>query len=354
MKAVVLKKNGELVLEDRNIDQPNNDECRIRIGYCGVCSSDIARGFEFGAYNYPLVMGHELSGTVELAGSECRKFKPGDRVGIFPLKPCFSCPSCIQENYAQCASYDYYGSRCDGGYGESLNVKEWNLVALPQDVELEDAALIEPLSVVVHGLKKVGLLEQEAKGQRVLIIGCGFLGLLAVQVLEMLESEVEVYVCDRNKFKLELAKEINAKSIHLENEAAWNTFLQEMPDSFDTVLEMTGFPDNIARTVELVSKRGEILLLGNVSGDVSLNKTLVSKILRKEVKIIGSWNSTYRPGKADDWLTSLELIRNGLKPSKLVTHWTSAEDTPVLLNSLAKHKARQTVFEHLKCMIRHD
>lgn len=353
MKALVLKGNKHLEIENRNLNLPRKDEYQIKVEYCGVCSSDIPRGFESGAYHYPLVMGHEFSGVVTKVGEKCQKYGVGDRVGVFPLKPCFNCSSCMKQRYAQCIDYDYYGSRCDGGYGDAINVKEWNLIPLPNDVNLRDAALLEPLAVVVHGLRKAGLLSQISEERRVLIIGCGFLSLLAVQVLKLLESKAEIHVCDRNEFKLGSARALEVEVAHLFDDARWKAYIDDAFDSFNVVIEMTGFPANLSRSIALAARHGSILLVGNAMGDLALEKAEISQILRKELNISGSWNSTFKSTDNDDWLESLELIRQGLKPSDLVTNWTSAEAAPAVLAAMARHKARTEVFNHVKSVIKH-
>ena len=83
----------------------------------------------------------------------------------------------------------------------------------------------------------------------------------------------------------------------------------------------------------------------------TLSKDLVSTVLRKELSIIGTWNSTYRPQKPDDWKKSLELIQNGVRPSELVTHWISLDELPDTLKRLYDHKRREKAFNSVKVMV---
>ena len=87
MKAVVLKKNKSLVVEDKQLDALNHKKCRIKIHNVGLCSSDIERSFRNGAYFYPLIMGHEISGEISEIGKKVDNFTIGDRVAVFPLLP---------------------------------------------------------------------------------------------------------------------------------------------------------------------------------------------------------------------------------------------------------------------------
>ena len=107
MKAVQLEANKHLKISEISIPKVNPDECLINIKVCGVCSSDIYRAFENGAYFYPLIMGHEISGQIIEIGEEIKNFKVGDSVSVFPLLPCFTCNSCKEKKYATCENYKY-------------------------------------------------------------------------------------------------------------------------------------------------------------------------------------------------------------------------------------------------------
>ena len=357
MRAAVLKANREIVLENRTIPLPQEDECTIQIAYAGVCSSDIFRGYEGGAYFYPLVMGHELAGEVVALGGLSQDIKVGQRVAIFPLKPCFKCPSCAASNYAQCHKYDYYGSRCDGGYSDFLNVKSWNLLPIPDGVSLKDAALTEPVSVVLHALKRAGLLSELSKieqTQKVAIIGAGFLGLLAVQILRHLHPGLEITIFDRNAFKLAIAKKVGSLTVTIAGSEDWLKYINQKTDLFDCVLEISGAPENFTHAVEIAKHSGKVLWMGNITGDLLIPKVLVSSILRKELQILGTWNSSYKSCKDDDWCDALELMRAGIRPSDLVTHWATLENVGEHISQMHAHKVLGQRFDHIKCMIAND
>ena len=104
------------------------NEIEISIVKAGICSSDVQRSMDNGAYNYPLIMGHELAGIISKIGNENEDdFSVGEKVSIFPLLPCFGCNFCSKKLYSLCLNYSYYGSRCNGGFAEKIIVKKWNL-----------------------------------------------------------------------------------------------------------------------------------------------------------------------------------------------------------------------------------
>jgi len=357
MRVAVLKANKKIVLENRPIPYLQEDESTVRISYAGVCSSDIFRGFDNGAYSYPLVMGHELAGEIVALGRPDQGLRIGQKVVIFPLKPCFKCQSCMSCNYSQCHQYDYYGSRCDGGYSDFLNVKNWNLLPIPDGVSLKDAALTEPMSVVLHSLERVGLLGKLStfkRDERVAIIGAGFLGLLAVKILRHRFPTLKITVFDRNFFKLEIAKKLGGIPEIIKEAEDWNCYLDKADNYFDYVLEISGAPENFSRSVELAKHSGKVIWMGNITNNLLIHKKIVSTILRKELQILGSWNSSYKSPEADNWVDALALMQDGIKPSHLVTHWASLENVAEYIARMHKHKILSERFEHIKCMIAND
>ena len=351
MKAVVLKSNKKLSFINKPLNDLENNHCRIKIQNVGLFSSDIQRSYGNGAYFYPLIMGHEISGEISEIGSNISNYSVGDRITVFPLLPCFNCEPCEREMYAQCYDYSYFGSRTDGGYAEYLDVPEWNILKLPEDVSFQDAALIEPLSVVVHALKRFGLVNAniEETPEKTIVIGAGFLGILAVQIIRSEFPDLELAIIDRNAFKLKIAEKYVDEKIQLNNGDEWLKFLDK--HSFHNVIEATGSPDSFRHTISLAAHGGNILWMGNITDELTLPKDLVSTVLRKELSILGTWNSIYRPQKPDDWKDSIEFIQNGVRPSELVSHWISLEELPDTLKKLYDHKVRKKAFDSVKVMV---
>jgi len=354
MKTAVLLENQNVKIEQQSLAPLAVDKCRVRIVNAGICSSDVERGFNKGAYFYPLIMGHELAGKIVETGKQVKGFKAGDRVVIFPLLPCFSCEACTREAYAQCHNYSYYGSRCHGGFAEYLDVNPWNILTLPDSVAFEDAAATEPLSVVIHALERTDLKNNLTKNPRVLIIGAGFLGLLMVQALRIRLPACDVTIIDHNKFKLDVATSYVNQTIALTSTAQWEKYLTTTKEKglFDVVVEATGTPEAFAHSIALAKHAGKVVWMGNITNDLTLSKTLTSSVLRKELTISGTWNSSYRPGKPDDWKEALNLIEQGVRPSQLVTHFVSLDEVPHTLEQLYNHKMGKTRFDCIKAMIR--
>ena len=141
MKACVLHNINDLKYEEVSMPVLNEGEVLLKIRASGICGSDIQRVFEKGTYHFPTIPGHEFAGEIVDAFEEKSKFLIGKKAAVFPLLPCFECSSCQIGEYAQCKNYNYYGSRCDGGFAEYLAVKVFNLVLLPDEVTFEEDAM---------------------------------------------------------------------------------------------------------------------------------------------------------------------------------------------------------------------
>ena len=155
MKAWVLHNINDLRYESVDKPQLSDQEVLVAVKAAGICGSDIPRIYQTGAHRHPLILGHEFSGVVEKIGAGVEPFWEGKRVGIFPLIPCGSCLPCSRQQYEMCRSYSYLGSRRDGGFAQYAVVPKENLISLPDGVTYEEAAMLEPMAVAVHAMRRI-------------------------------------------------------------------------------------------------------------------------------------------------------------------------------------------------------
>ena len=345
MKKLLLIKNKKLNLIETKIPKISSDECLIKVSFCGICSSDIPRIYEQQSYYYPIALGHEISGKVIKVGNKSKSFKIDDKVSVYPLIPCRKCEQCKQREYNKCKKYRYYGSRNDGGYSEYLNVKKWNLFKIQKKLDLRDAALLEPLSVCCHAInkviKKVGI--NYIKKKSILIIGSGFLGILIAQILKKEYNNSNITIIDKNLKKLKIAKKYS-KKIYLEKNIIKNNRLN---DYFNLVIETSGASSSFNSSIKFIKNNGVLLWMGNITENLNIPKKMVSSILRKEATILGSWNSNY-----EDWNFAQKLIKKGIKPSKLISHYVNLSEVPYITKRIYNHKIRKKKFNYLKTAIR--
>ena len=299
MKAASLFGIGDLRYIDMPLPKVEKDEVLVKIKCCGVCGSDIPRVFKKGTYHFPTVIGHEFSGIVEQDDSG---LLTGKKVAVFPLLPCFECESCKKKEYATCKNYDYYGSRRDGAMAEYIAVKRWNLIEIPENVSLYEGAMCEPLSVGLHASSKLNIKE----GDNVLVSGAGPIGIIVGRWLKLFGAK-DVYYFDIDSRKIDFIKQIGFKEYNKDME-------------YDCIIEGTGNGKALETCLSSVKSGGKVVLLGNPSSDVQLSQNAYWHIMRKELTILGTWNSSYNDLQ-NDWKESLKAISEGkITVSDLITH----------------------------------
>lgn len=299
IKCANLYAVNDLRYEETDMPECKADEVLIRVKSCGICGSDLSRVFGKGTYHFPTIIGHEFSGTVDY---DPKNELTGKKAVVFPLLPCFECKSCKEKNYATCESYDYYGSRRDGGMTEYIAVKRWNVLIMPDKLSCDEGAMCEPASVARHAVGKLEI----KPGDSVFISGAGPIGLIAGQWAKNFGAK-DVYYIDTDKRKLEFAEKIGF-------------YEYKKGVSSDCFLEGTGAADALARCLEAVKPRGRAVFMGNPPGDVNLKQSEYWHILRKELKISGTWNSSYNDVE-NDWKESLAAMAEGkINVKPLITH----------------------------------
>ncbi len=342
---VSLTKNKKLVYKQRKLKSLKKNKIRVKLKTIGVCASDVPRAFENGAYNYPLVMGHEMSG--EIYESRVKNFKLKDKVSIFPLIPCKKCENCKIKKYNHCESYGYYGSRQDGGFAKFIDVDPWNLIKTNKSLNFLDTFALEPSAVALNTVNKT--FKTKPNKKKILIIGSGFIGLLISQIIEIKFQSPDVTIIDRNKHKLKLASKKHKKKI-LKEKKVENSFLNR----FEFVIDTTGSSEIINLALNYVKNQGSITLMGNINENVNIKKKNINLILRKELSIIGVWNSNFKNSSQNDWDEVLKLIKKGLKPSKYLSHKIKLEQLPKYLKKIYLNKLKKVKFKYLKLVVNND
>lgn len=328
MRAAVLEAVGELRVRSVKRPAPGRGEVLIRVGACGVCGSDVPRVFEKGTYHFPCIPGHEFAGEVAELGEGVTGFAEGDRVAVFPLIPCGECDACEVEAYAQCSSYDYLGSRSDGAFAETVCAPAANLLAAPENVTLEEAALTEPAAVARHAVARA----RPAGGETVVVFGAGPIGVMVAQWARIYDAG-RVFLVDINSEKLDAARAIEQVEVI---DAAGEEPVQKIREltggeGVDIAIEAAGVGATMLGALEGVGNFGRVVLLGNPSEDVTLPEKLISSLLRREVTITGAWNSSMS-SKDNDWRAALDAMSEGrLRVKELITHRYALGDTPEAL-----------------------
>jgi L-iditol 2-dehydrogenase len=316
MKALVLTRDA--VVEYRDVADPVRPApgwALVKVAWSGICSSDLHRGFEGGAYRYPLVMGHEFSGVVEEPAEGGRAAR-GARVTVFPLIPCRRCVPCQSGDFAQCTDYDYLGSRRDGAFAEAVWAPDANLFVVPDGVSLRDAALTEPCAVALHGVGRLSIRAGDAGA----VFGGGPIGNMAAQWMRR-RGCGEVFVVDIDERKLALASDMGFTPI---DSRAGDPVEQIRAATdgrgADRVVEAIGLPLTFLQAVQAAARFGEVVFLGNIRGSFQIGEKDFSSILRRELTIRGTWNSRIVPDSHNEWTTVLSSLGRRLDVGRLVSH----------------------------------
>ncbi|KZV65998.1 GroES-like protein [Peniophora sp. CONT] len=349
--AAVLHGAKDLRYEQRTLLKPQPGQAQVSVQATGLCGSDLhyymhGRNGDF-AVQAPLVLGHEAAGIISAVGSGVTDLEVGQRVAIEAGIMCRECDYCKKGRYNLCKEMRFASSaktfpHLDGTLQERMNHPAHVLHPLPDSCTFEQAALAEPLSVLIHAARRAQL----DKGQDVLVYGAGAIGLLAC-ALAKARGARRVVVVDINQARLAFAKEngfaqqtfclpaaarpktseeqlVRAKE---SGERILEAFQQN--DGFDCIFECTGAEPCIQMAIHTAITGGKLMLVG--MGTRSTTLPLSAAALR-EVDIQGSFRY------ANTYPEALELLGSGQLTNldKLVTHRFSLADTAKAFDLLSK------------------
>ena len=189
MRAGVYREKGVVHVEEVPVPEVGEREVLIKVATCGICGTDIKKIFQR-YVEPPQILGHELAGTVVAVGPGVTKFKPGDRVMSFHHSPCGTCFYCERRSFSQCKQYKTTGLTAGftpngGGFAEYVKAMPWvaerGIVSLPDNVSFEEATFIEPINTIYKAVQKARV----ARGESVLVAGCGPIGLQLLMVAKL-------------------------------------------------------------------------------------------------------------------------------------------------------------------------
>jgi L-iditol 2-dehydrogenase len=312
MKAVVIERPDEIAFREVEMPLPGPDDVLVRSHKAGVCRTDIEvlhGELDLRWVRYPCVPGHEWSGSVAEVGANVTELQPGDCVVCEGIIPCRRCRRCRAGETYLCENYDQLGFTRGGGYGEYVVAPRHVVHRLPGNVSFDAAVLVEPASVVVHGLERAA----PAPGEAVGVVGVGTLGALAV-VLARLNSPREIVAFGIRDEELELARRVGADRVV-------NTATEpSVEGELDVVVETAGAVQAVELSTRLAREGGRIVLLG-IAGHGRVLQLPADRLVLRSLSLLGSVAYT-----TVAWTKVLELLGAGLVDfSEIVTHRFPAE-----------------------------
>lgn len=313
MKAYVLKDKADLRYVDVDTPKISSEWALVKVKACGICSSDIPRIFTKGTYHFPTIPGHEFSGEVVAVGDSIYEKWINKRVAVFPLIPCNKCESCKKKQYEMCENYNYLGSRCDGGFAEYVAVPIWNLIELDESISFCEGAMFEPFAVALHCLNQAKL----KGGQSVAIIGSGAIAFGAGQWAKCFGA-IKVCVVGRSERKRDIAKSLGIEYITINN-------IKE--EKYDIVIEAVGTSNSLETAIGLAVNGGKVVAMGNPSGNINLSQSIYWQILRKQLNLVGTWNSSYDGINHSEWISvRTAFLNKRINAEALITHKFSQKE----------------------------
>ncbi|MDO5641583.1 MAG: L-idonate 5-dehydrogenase [Paracoccus sp. (in: a-proteobacteria)] len=315
MKAVVIHAARDLRIEDRAPETPGPGQIGLRLAAGGICGSDLHYynhgGFGAIRLREPMILGHEVSAWVETLGEGVTGFTPGQLVAVSPSRPCGTCSYCAEGLPNHCLNMRFYGSampfpHIQGAFRQVL-VADASQCVDATGLTPGQAAMAEPLAVTLHATRRAG----EMLGKRVLITGCGPIGMLSVLSARR-AGAAEIVVTDLSDFTLDMALKAGAdRAINMaENPEALAEYAAGK-GTFDVLYECSGAAPALAAGIHAMRPRGVILQLG-LGGDMSLP---MMAITAKELDLRGSFR--FHP----EFATGVELMRKRLiETGPLITH----------------------------------
>jgi len=334
MKSITCHGAKDLRIEEHDAPTAGTGEVLVRIEAGGICGSDLHYynhgGFGAVRLKEPMILGHEVAGRVEALGAGVEGLSVGQLVAVSPSRPCGVCAFCQSGMQNHCADMRFYGSampfpHIQGAFRQLL-VADASQCVPADGLSSAQAAMAEPLSVVLHAAGQAG----DLMGRRVLVTGCGPIGLLAVAVARM-SGASEIVATDLTNFTLNKAKSLGADIVAnvAETPDGLSTF-EQGKGHFDVLFECTGVAAALAGAIPAIRPQGVIMQLG-LGGDMTLP---VQQMTAKELSLKGSFRFHH------EFPMAVKLQQSGrLNLAEMVTHHFEIDDAPAAFEQASDRHA---------------
>ncbi len=311
MEAAIWYGKGKVKIEDMAVPQPGPGQVRLKVKVCGICGTDLHEYLEgpfliptqphplTGRHGGPVVLGHEFSSHVDALGDGVEGFKGGERVTVNALILCGRCHYCRKGQYNMCMKLATLGFAADGAFAEYIVVPEYGLFRLPDTVDDDSGAFVEPLAVAVRAAKRARV----QLGQMVAVIGAGPIGLLVMQVCRTAGAS-KVFVVEPMKERRELALRLGASAAIDPTETDAGKAIAEFTNGLraDVALDCAGSQASFDTAVKVTGRRAVICIAG-----MSLKPV--------QVPFLRLWGHekeiTFTTGYEDEFSAAIGLLADG-------------------------------------------
>ncbi len=321
MRAITIHQEKDLRIESCELENLGKEQVEIRISTGGVCGSDLHYynhgGIGAIRVREPMILGHEVCGHVTGLGADVEGLNVGDLVAVSPSRPCGACSYCGEGLRNHCENMRFYGSampfpHIQGAFRESL-IADASQCVVANGLSTGEAAMAEPLSVVLHAIRLSGQL----LGKRVLITGCGPIGGLAILAARA-AGAVQVVVTDISDNALKYAEQAGAdQSINMADNADELAIYAQGKGTFDVLFECSGAQQALAAGIAAMRPRGVIMQLG-LGGDMSIP---MMQLTAKELDLRGSFRFH------EEFSTAVKMMQSGrIDVAPLISHTLPMDD----------------------------
>ena len=325
MLAAVLTQPGRMQVQDVEVSLPE-DKVLVAVASAGICATDVhAFAGNHPFLSYPRILGHEVAGTIAAVGSAVRGVAVGDRVVLNPYSSCDNCRACRRGFPNLCPTLTVSGIHVDGGFAEYVQAAPNQLHHVPADLDLEIAALAEPLSI---GAEAVAASEVRS-GDHMVVLGAGPIGLATLAF--GVGRGATVAVIDRISARLVRAKELGAAATFNALEGDPSDFVSKFThqDGADVVVEAVGVKDTIEMGLQWVAAGGCFVLLGLHNGSIEVP---VPSWFRRGLRLVASRMTRRRVPEALEYMVRHPNIAG------LITHRTGLHGLPEMMATLGRHE----------------
>jgi L-iditol 2-dehydrogenase len=318
MKAVVYHGPDDLRVEELPVPVPDDGEVVVRVQASGICGTDLKKIHE-GRLSAPRVFGHEMAGTISDVGRGVARWREGDRVVLHHHVPCRSCFYCRHRAYAQCDTYKKNGTTAGfepsgGGYSQFVKalagVVEQGVIPIPDGVADEEAIFVEPVNTCLKAVRKAGI----EKGERVLVVGQGPIGLLLLQLAR--GAGAEVFTSDTRPDRLDLSRRLGAAmALEASGDVAGEIRGRTEGRGADCVLLAALGPAAFRQAIDAARPAGRIMVFAATSPGESAEVDL-GALCASEKEILTSYSASI---DVQDLAARLVFSRE-VRVRELVTH----------------------------------
>lgn len=325
MKAAALFGANDIRIIDCPVPEISDYEILLKTGAAAVCGSDlrmIGNGYKGVDENHPLVLGHEFAGTVVKVGSKVRGYSVGNRLSVAPNFGCGTCEHCSRGDTHLCSEYQAFGINMNGAFAQYVRIpreviRQGNLIPISDEVSLDTAAIIEPLSCVLNGQSLTGIRLNDT----VLLVGAGPIGVMHAMLARALGA-AKVIVSDLSESRMDRCTELVSNCVKATGDLKEFVYKETQGKGADVCIIACPSPDMQAKSLELMAMNGRILYFGGLPAGKDMVQIPTNLIHYRQLSIHGSTR-----GNVSQYRDSVRLLDSGTLPlEKLVSGRFALED----------------------------